>query len=94
MGAWDDTLLTVEQGFSAAAIHTRRFELPLLHLAAGVPAAGARREAERHARLAEQAAGSVDYGQERVYAGMTRALVCQADRRLPGHGRRARPLAG
>jgi hypothetical protein len=34
-GAWDDVLLTAEQGFSAAAIHTRRYELPLLHLAAG-----------------------------------------------------------
>jgi DNA-binding CsgD family transcriptional regulator len=79
-GAWDDVLLTVEQGFSAAAIHSRQFELPLLHLAAvGVPAGrGAAEEAERHARLAQEAAASVDYGQERVYAGMTRALVCQA----------------
>ena len=33
-GAWDDVLLTAEQGFSAAAIHSRRYELPLLHLAA------------------------------------------------------------
>ena len=79
-GAWDDVLLTAEQGFSAAAIHARRFELPLLHLSAGcVPAGrGAAQEAERHAALAEQAAGSVDYSQERVYAGMARALVCQA----------------
>ena len=79
-GAWDDVLLTAEQGFSAAAIHSRRFELPLLHLAAGcVPAGrGTAEEAERHARLAEEAAASVDYSQERVYAGMTRALVCQA----------------
>ncbi len=79
-GAWDDVLLTAEQGFSAAAIHSRRFELPLLHLAAMcVPAArGAADEAERHARLAEEAAASVDYGQERVYAGMARALACQA----------------
>ena len=79
-GAWDDVLLTAEQGFSAAAIHSRRFELPLLHLAAGcVPAGrGAAEEAERHARLAEEAAASVDYGQERVYAAMARALVCQA----------------
>src|SRR6202012_2805164 len=70
-GAWDDVLLTVEQGFSALAIHSRQFELPLLHLAAGcVPASrGATEEAERHARLAEEAAASVDYGQERVYAG-------------------------
>jgi ATP/maltotriose-dependent transcriptional regulator MalT len=44
-----------------------------------VPAArGAADEAERHARLAEEAAASVDYGQERVYAAMARALVCQA----------------
>jgi hypothetical protein len=79
-GAWDDVLLTAEQGFSAAAIHSRRFELPLLHLAAGcVPAGrGSAEEAERHARLAEEAASSVDYGQERVYAAMARALVCQA----------------
>ena len=79
-GAWDDVLLTAEQGFSAAAIRPRHFELPLLHLAAGcVPASrGAAAEAERHARLAEEAAASVDYGQERVYAGMARALVCQA----------------
>ena len=79
-GAWDDVLLTAEQGFSAAAIHSRRFELPLLHLAAGcVPAGrGAAQEAERHARLAEEAAASVDYGQERLYAAMARALVCQA----------------
>jgi DNA-binding NarL/FixJ family response regulator len=79
-GAWDDVLLTTEQGLSAAAIHPRRFELPLLHLAAGcVPAGrGAAEEAERHAALAEEAAASVDYGQERVYAAAARALVCQA----------------
>jgi DNA-binding CsgD family transcriptional regulator len=79
-GAWDDVLLTAEQGFSAAAIHSRRYELPLLHLAAGcVPAGrGEAEEAERHARLAEEAAASLDYGQERVYAAMARALVCQA----------------
>jgi ATP/maltotriose-dependent transcriptional regulator MalT len=35
-------------------------------------------EAERHARQAEEAAASLDYGQERVYAAMARALVCQA----------------
>ncbi len=79
-GAWDDVLLTAEQGFSAAAIHTRRFDLPMLHLAAGcVPAGrGQAEEAERHAALAEQAAAGLDYGQERVYAAMARALVCQA----------------
>jgi len=79
-GAWDDVLLTAEQGFSAAGIHSRRYELPLLHLAAGcVPAGrGVADEAERHARLAEEAAASLDYGQERLYAAMARALVCQA----------------
>ena len=79
-GAWDDVLLTAEQGFSAAAIHARRYDLPLLHLAAGcVPAGrGQAEEAERHARLAEEAAASLDYGQERLYAAMARALVCQA----------------
>jgi len=80
VGAWDDVLLTAEQGFSAAGIHSRHYELPLLHLAAGcVPAGrGQAEEAERHARLAEEAAASLDYGQERVYAAMARALVCQA----------------
>jgi DNA-binding CsgD family transcriptional regulator len=79
-GEWDDVLLTAEQGFSAAAIHSRRYELPLLHLAAAcVPAGrGATEEAERHAQLAEEAAASLAYGQERLYAGMARALVCQA----------------
>jgi ATP/maltotriose-dependent transcriptional regulator MalT len=79
-GEWDDVLLTAEQGFSAAAIHSRRYELPLLHLAAGcVPAGrGEAEEAEQHARLAEEAAASLDYGQERLYAAMMRALVCQA----------------
>ncbi len=79
-GAWDDVLLTAEQGFSAAAIHARRYELPLLHLAAAcVPAGrGQAADAERHARLAEGAAASLDYGQERLYAAMARALVCQA----------------
>ena len=57
-----------------------RYELPLLHLAAGcVPAGrGAAEEAERHAAQAEEAAASLDYGQERLYAAMARALVCQA----------------
>ena len=79
-GAWDEVLSTAQQGFSAASIHGRRFELPLLHLAAGcVPAGrGAAEEAELHARLAEEAAVSLDYGQERVYAAMARALFCQA----------------
>ena len=60
--------------------HTRRYELPLLHLAAAcVPAGrGLAGEAERHAALAEEAAASLDYGQERLFAGMARALFCQA----------------
>ena len=79
-GAWDDALLTCEQAFSAAAIRSRRYELPLLHLAAAcVPAGrGAADEAEQHALRAEQAAASLDYGAERLYAAMARALVCQA----------------
>jgi ATP/maltotriose-dependent transcriptional regulator MalT len=79
-GQWDDVLLTSEQGFSAAAIHSRHYELPLLHLAAAcVPAGrGAAEEAERHARLAEETAASLDYGQEKLFAAMARALVCQA----------------
>ncbi len=79
-GAWDDALLTAEQGLSAAALHSHRHELPLLHLAAAcVPAGrGAAEQAERHAALAGEAAASLDYGQERLYAAMARALVCQA----------------
>jgi DNA-binding CsgD family transcriptional regulator len=79
-GHWDDALLTAEQGLSAAAIHPYRHELPLFHLAAGcVPAGrGAAGEAERHARLAQEVAASLDYGQERLYAAMARALICQA----------------
>jgi DNA-binding NarL/FixJ family response regulator len=78
-GHWDDVLLTAEQALSAASIQRRRFELPLLHLAAAcVPAGrGLAEEAGRHARLARGAATSVDYGQERVYAAMAQALVAQ-----------------
>ena len=78
-GEWDDAALAAEQGLSAAAIHTRRYETPLLHLAAAcVPAGrGAAEEAGHHARRAEAAAASLDYGQERLYAGMARALVSQ-----------------
>jgi DNA-binding CsgD family transcriptional regulator len=85
-GAWDDVLLTAEHGFSAAVIHPRYYELPLLHLAAGcVPAGrGQAEEAGRHARLAEEAAASLGYSQERVYAAMARALVCQASGDYPG----------
>jgi DNA-binding CsgD family transcriptional regulator len=48
-GAWDDVLVSAGQGRSALAIRPRRYELPLLHLAAGcVPAGrGAGKEAER-----------------------------------------------
>jgi DNA-binding CsgD family transcriptional regulator len=85
-GSWDDVLLSADQGFSAAATHTRRYELPLLHLAAGcVPAGrGMSAQAERHARLAEEAAAGLDYSQERLYAAMARALVCQASADYPG----------
>jgi len=78
-GHWDDVLLTAEQSLSAASIEQRRFELPLLHLAAAcVPAGrGLAAEAERQARLATAAATSVDYGQERIYAAMAHALVSQ-----------------
>jgi DNA-binding CsgD family transcriptional regulator len=79
-GAWDDAPLTAEQGFSAAAVHSRRYDLPLLHLAAAcVPAGrGQAEEAGQHVRLAEEAAASLDYGREKLYAAMARALVCQA----------------
>jgi DNA-binding CsgD family transcriptional regulator len=79
-GEWDEVLLTADQGFSAAEIRPRRYELPLLHLAAGcVPAGrGAMADAERHAAAAQEAAATLDYGQERLYAGMMRALLCQS----------------
>jgi DNA-binding CsgD family transcriptional regulator len=78
-GQWDDALLAAEQALSAAAIHSYRHELPLLHLALGcVPAGRGVAEAERHARLAEEIAASLDYAQERPYAAMARALICQA----------------
>ena len=79
-GEWDDVLLTSEQGFSAAMLHSRRYERPMLHLAAAcVPAGrGMTEEAERHARLAGEASASLDYSQERMYAAMARALVRQA----------------
>jgi ATP/maltotriose-dependent transcriptional regulator MalT len=79
-GAWDDAAVTAEQGLSAAATHSRRNELPLLHLAASCVSAGrgGAAEAERHAQLAQEAAASLDYGQEKLYAAMARALVCQA----------------
>jgi hypothetical protein len=95
-GAWDDVLLTAEQGFSAAAIHTRRYELPLLHLAAGCGPAtrGQAEEAELHARLAEEAAGTLDYGQERVYAAMARALVGEASRDYLGMANALRSWPG
>jgi DNA-binding CsgD family transcriptional regulator len=68
------------------AAHSRRYDLPLVHLAAGCVSAGRgeAEEAERHARLAEQAADSLDYGQERLYAAMARALACQARGDYPG----------
>jgi DNA-binding CsgD family transcriptional regulator len=79
-GEWDDALITTEQGFSAAAIRPRRPELPLLHLAAATVAAGRglADDAEGHARQAEEVAASVDYVQERVYAAVARAMLCQA----------------
>jgi len=79
-GGWDDALLTCEQAFSAAAIRSRRSEVPLLHLAAAcVPAGrGQAEEAGRHARLAGEAAASLDYSHESLYAATARALVCQA----------------
>jgi ATP/maltotriose-dependent transcriptional regulator MalT len=79
-GDWDDLLHTAGEALWAAEIHSRRYDLPLLHLAAacGPAGRGAAEDAERHARLAEQAAASLDYGQERLYAAMARALVCQA----------------
>jgi len=79
-GAWDDALLTCEQALSLATIRVRRAELPALHLAAAcVPAGrGQLEEAGRHAKLAMDAAASLDYAHETLYAAIARALVCQA----------------
>ena len=70
-----------------AGVLGRRHPRPPLRAAAAASGGGLRAsragaaaaEAERHARLAEEAAASLGYGQERVYAAMARALVCQAD---------------
>jgi DNA-binding CsgD family transcriptional regulator len=85
-GTWDEVLLTAEQALSEAVVRSRRYELPFLHLAAVcVPAGrGAAEEAEQHAALAEAAAADLPHGQERVYAGMARALTCQAAGNYPG----------
>jgi DNA-binding CsgD family transcriptional regulator len=79
-GLWDDALLSTEQGLSVAAIQAHRHELPLLHMvAACVPAGrGQDEEAGRHAQVAEEAAASLDYGQEGLYGAMARALIAQA----------------
>jgi len=83
-GAWDDAAAAAGQG--AAAARSRPGDLPLLHLAAGCVAAGRGQaeQAERHARLAGQAAAGLDYGQEQLYAAMARALACQAAGDYPG----------
>jgi DNA-binding CsgD family transcriptional regulator len=91
-GAWDDALLTAEQGFSAATIHARLYEMPLLHLAAScVPASRGTAAGEQHARLAEDLAAGLGYAQERVYAGMARALIRQAAEDYPGMARALAP---
>ncbi len=80
-GAWDDALLTAEAG-----VLRGRDPRPALRTAITAPRRwlrarrdeGDAEEAERHAVLAEQAAASLDYGQERLYAAVIRALVCQA----------------
>ncbi len=78
-GAWDDAVLTAEQGLMAAAVRPHPYDLPLLHLASAcVPAGrGASEEAERHAQLAAEAAQDLDYGQERLSVAMARAFVAQ-----------------
>jgi DNA-binding CsgD family transcriptional regulator len=92
-GAWDGVLLTAEQALSEATVHARRYELPLLHLAAAcVPAGrGAVEEAEQHVSLAQAAAADLPYGQERLYAGLARALTCQATGDYRGMARALEP---
>jgi DNA-binding CsgD family transcriptional regulator len=91
-GAWDDALITSERA-GAGAGQARRYELPLLHLAATcVPAGrGLTQEAEQQARLAADAAAGLDYGQERIWAAMARALACQAAGDYPGMARALGP---
>jgi DNA-binding CsgD family transcriptional regulator len=95
-GYWDDALLTSEQAFSAAAIRSRRYELPLLHLAAAcVPAGRGQAEAaERHVRLAEEAAARIGAAHEGLYAAMARALVAQAAGDYLGMTDALEPFAG
>ena len=92
-GDWDAVLLTAEHALSEAAVHPRRYEVPLLHLAAAcVPASrGALEEAEQHASLAEAAAADLPYGQERLYAGMARAFACQGAGNSAGMARALEP---
>ena len=92
-GDWDGVLLTAEHALSEASVHSRRYELPLLHLAAAcVPAGrGVTEEAEQHASLAEAAAGDLPYGQERLYAGMARAFACQGAGDFAGMARALDP---
>jgi DNA-binding CsgD family transcriptional regulator len=79
-GQWDDALLTGEQAFSAAAVRSRLYELPMLQLAAVcVPAGrGQADEAEQHARVAEQAASATGRRPEMLFGATARALVSQA----------------
>jgi len=79
-GAWDDALITVDQGLSVAAIRPRRPELPLMHLAASCVTAGRGQseEADGHTSAAEEVAASLEYAEERIYGAMARAFACQA----------------
>jgi DNA-binding CsgD family transcriptional regulator len=92
-GSWDDAVSTAEMGLAAAPGRARRYELPLLHLAAAcVPAGrGMAQEAQRHVRLATEAAASLDYGQERLWVAMARALACQGAGDYPGMARALGP---
>ena len=95
-GAWDDVLLTSDQGFSAASIRPRRYELPLLHLASGcVPAGrGAKEDGE-----ASRPDGGGGGRRPRLRPGAPvrghgPGPGVPGVRRLRRHGRRSRLLAG
>ena len=92
---WDDALLTTGQGFSAAAIQARQYEP-----AVGAPGGRMRARQPRCGRRSRTARGAGGTGRGRPGL-RAREGVCgdgpgaglPGGRRLPGHGRRAGPLA-
>ena len=96
-GQWDDVLLTAEQGLSAAAIASAPVRAaaaaPGRGLRASRRAAGPRRPNGTHAQ-AERGRGQPGLRPGAGVRGDGPGAGLPGGRRLPGHGRRARPLAG